>query len=41
VSEPETVTEYRQRAKLRAQTHYTWDVVTDEYERLFYQLTKL
>ena len=26
---------YRQRARHRAQTHYTWDAVTDAYERLF------
>jgi len=40
LSEPETITEYSQKAKHHAQTHYTWEVVTDEYERLFYQLTK-
>jgi glycosyltransferase involved in cell wall biosynthesis len=40
LSEPETLTEYRQRAKHRAQTHYTWEVVTDEYEHLFYQLKR-
>jgi len=40
LAESEMVTEYRQRAKHRAQIHYTWEVVTNEYERLFYQLTK-
>jgi len=40
LAESKMVTEYRQRAKHRAQTHYTWKVVTDEYEHLFYQLTK-
>ncbi len=38
LSEPELVTEYRQRARQRAQTHYTWQAVTDAYERLFYQV---
>ena len=38
LSEPELVAEYRQRACQRAQTHYTWEAVTDAYERLFYQL---
>jgi glycosyltransferase involved in cell wall biosynthesis len=38
LSEPEPVGEYRQRACQRAQTHYTWEAVTDAYERLFYQL---
>ncbi|UCC64215.1 MAG: glycosyltransferase, partial [Anaerolineae bacterium] len=38
LSEPELVGEYRQRARQRAQTHYTWEAVTDAYERLFYQL---
>jgi glycosyltransferase involved in cell wall biosynthesis len=38
LSEPELVGEYRQRACQRAQTHYTWEAVTDAYERLFYQL---
>ena len=31
--------EYRERAKVRAQTYYTWEAVTDAYERLFYSLT--
>jgi glycosyltransferase involved in cell wall biosynthesis len=38
LSEPELVAEYRQRARQRAQTHYTWEAVTDAYERLFYEL---
>jgi glycosyltransferase involved in cell wall biosynthesis len=38
LSEPELVAEYRQLARQRAQTHYTWEAVTDAYERLFYQL---
>ncbi|RLC82160.1 MAG: glycosyl transferase family 1 [Chloroflexi bacterium] len=40
LSEPELVTEYSQRARRRAQTHYTWEAVTDAYERLFYRLCK-
>lgn len=31
---------YRHRAQRRAQTYYSWEVVTDAYERLFYQLLK-
>jgi len=38
LSQPEMVEEYRQRARQRAQTYYTWEAVTDAYERLFYQL---
>lgn len=38
LSEPGLVQEYRQRARRRAQTHYTWGAVADAYERLFYQL---
>lgn len=38
LSAPDLVTEYRKRARYRAQTHYTWETVTDAYERLFYQL---
>ena len=40
LAEPETVADYRQRARLRAQTCYTWEAVTDEYERLFYRIRK-
>jgi glycosyltransferase involved in cell wall biosynthesis len=38
LAEPELVAGYRQRARQRAQTHYTWEAVTDAYEWLFYQL---
>lgn len=34
---PQIVTEYAGKAKHRANTVYTWDTVTDSYERLFYQ----
>jgi glycosyltransferase involved in cell wall biosynthesis len=40
LGDPELVLEYRQRAHQRTQKHYTWDAVTDAYERLFYQLRK-
>lgn len=36
---PDLVADYAQRAQRRAQTVYTWDSVTDAYERLFYHLT--
>jgi glycosyltransferase involved in cell wall biosynthesis len=35
---PTLAAEYKQKAQHRANTVYTWDAVTDEYERLFYQL---
>lgn len=38
LTRPELVTEYRQRARRRAQSCYTWHAVTDAYERLFFQL---
>jgi glycosyltransferase involved in cell wall biosynthesis len=36
--EPELVLEYGERAKVRAQLHYSWETVTDAYERHFYRL---
>jgi glycosyltransferase involved in cell wall biosynthesis len=38
LAQPALVSEYRQRARERAQVHYVWDAVTDEYERLAYRL---
>lgn len=38
LSNPELVKEYRQRAQRRAQTHYSWESVTDDYEKLFYEV---
>ena len=35
---PAIVEEYRHRAQWRAQTYYSWEAVTDAYERLFYQI---
>ncbi len=35
---PDTIAAYRLKAQLRAQTVYSWETVTDSYERLFYQL---
>ncbi len=40
LADPQLVTDYAQRAQQRARTVYTWDSVTDAYERLFYQLLK-
>lgn len=37
---PQLVTEYGQKAQHRANTVYTWETVTDGYERLFYRLLK-
>ncbi|RPI49243.1 MAG: glycosyltransferase, partial [Chloroflexi bacterium] len=36
--DPEMVADYRSRASRRVQAHYTWEVVTDEYERLFFRV---
>jgi glycosyltransferase involved in cell wall biosynthesis len=41
LSEPRLVEEYRRRAMLQAQTRYSWETVTDDYERLFYQICKM
>jgi glycosyltransferase involved in cell wall biosynthesis len=38
LSSPERITEYRHSARQRAQTCYSWEAVTDAYERLFYSL---
>lgn len=35
---PNIINEYREKARSRAQTCYTWESVTNEYEKLFYQL---
>jgi glycosyltransferase involved in cell wall biosynthesis len=38
LADPELVAEYRERARLRAGSRYTWEAVADDYERLFYQV---
>jgi glycosyltransferase involved in cell wall biosynthesis len=38
LSDPDLVAESARRARERAQVHYTWEAVTDEYERLFYRV---
>jgi glycosyltransferase involved in cell wall biosynthesis len=38
LSDPELVEEYRRRAQQRARAHYSWEAVTDDYERLFYRV---
>lgn len=40
LAEPVLVTEYAKRARQRAESVYTWESVTDAYERMFYQLLK-
>lgn len=40
VDDPQLVETYRQRARRRALTEYTWDSVTDRYEALFSRLLK-
>lgn len=40
LNNPNLVEEYRRRAQWRAQTHYSWEAVTDAYERLFYQILR-
>ncbi len=34
LAQPDTIAEYRRRARLHAQTHYSWERVTDQYEAL-------
>lgn len=41
LAEPETVAKYRRRGHRRAQTSFSWEAVTDEYERLFYRIRKI
>jgi glycosyltransferase involved in cell wall biosynthesis len=38
LSDPELVNSYRTRARQRAASTFSWDSVTDDYERLFYKL---
>ncbi len=38
LADPARVADYGQRARQRAQTHYSWDAVTDAYEALFRQI---
>ena len=38
LTEPHIVAEYADRAQSRARACYSWETVTDAYERLFYQL---
>jgi len=40
LANPERIEEYRQKALERARIYYSWENVTDAYERLFYQLLK-
>ncbi len=40
IDNPAMAEEYRCRAKERVRQHFTWDVVTDEYEQLFDKLAK-
>ena len=37
IEDPDLVQEYRKLAQQRANNTYTWEAVTDEYERLFFQ----
>jgi glycosyltransferase involved in cell wall biosynthesis len=38
LSDPNSVQNYKERARQRAQTYYEWDAVTNAYEQLFYNL---
>lgn len=40
LDQPERAEEYRCRAQERVRQHFTWDVVTDEYEALFAKILK-
>lgn len=41
ISDPSLIEKYGRLARQRAQSHYTWEAVTDDYERLMYQICKL
>lgn len=38
IANPAKVDQYKRMARTRAQSHYSWERVTDSYERLFYQI---
>jgi glycosyltransferase involved in cell wall biosynthesis len=40
IAQPGLIEEYRQRAAHRAATVYSWNAVTDQYERLFAQMAR-
>jgi len=40
VRDPRTVGLYREKGRQYARQHYSWDAVTDEYERLFHRLLR-
>ena len=40
LTQPEMIKQYRHLAQQRAQSYYTWQAVTDAYERLFYQVCR-
>jgi glycosyltransferase involved in cell wall biosynthesis len=40
IAQPDLIEEYRRRAAHRAATVYSWDAVTDQYERLFAQMAQ-
>lgn len=37
IGDSETIESYRKKGQQHARLHYSWDAVTDEYERLFYR----
>jgi len=41
LADEKAIAEYKQKAYLRAKTHYSWDSVTDAYEILFYKQLKM
>ena len=41
INDPDLIETYSQLAWQRAQSHYTWESITDAYERLFFELNKL
>ncbi|MFW9973234.1 MAG: glycosyltransferase, partial [Candidatus Odinarchaeota archaeon] len=41
ISHPEIVREYRKRARERVIHNYSWEAVTDQYEKLFFNLKKI
>lgn len=41
IENPVVIEEYAQKAKQRAATEYSWDVITSQYERLLYDLSEM
>lgn len=41
LDDPTLAAEYRERSRSRAKRHYSWEVIADKYEQLFYRMIEL